>query len=151
MKLRFSSSRLQSCAKLVCVATFLVGCNSEPSATIEKTVPVAGVLTYKGQPLEYHEVMFFPTGARPAAGTTDDKGQFTLGTNRPGDGAVVGKHKVTVKYVGPTIQQEPGKETVVEIPPPKVKIPESYMSADTSRLTQEVPASGIRDLKLDLQ
>jgi hypothetical protein len=112
------------------------------------TVPAAGVLTYRGQPLEYHQVMFYPSSQRPAAGTTDANGRFVLGTNREGDGAPVGTHQVAVTYVGPP---NSNPEDAASLPPPKVKIPAKYRSTKTSGLQVEIPAGGSKDLKIDLQ
>ena len=40
--------------------------------------------------------MFRPTKGRPAVGTADRDGRFSLLTFRPGDGALLGQHVVTV-------------------------------------------------------
>ncbi len=138
-----------SCA-LGCVF-FLVGCDQQPRAIIEKTVPAEGVLTWQGEPLENYMVTFYPKdGKRPAAAKTDEEGRFTLGTNGPNDGAVPGSHSVTVVYVGPEIQQEPGKEEPYTPPPPKVTIPAKYGDPKTTDLTLEVPAKGSDSLDIDL-
>src|SRR5262249_21200823 len=74
----------------------------EPSAKIETTVPARGALTQRGNPLAHHQIMFHPEdGRRPAAGISNEQGSFVLGTNSADDGAVTGKHRVTVVYVGP--------------------------------------------------
>ncbi len=77
-------------AGLVC----LNGCGpSRPT-----TVPVDGTVTLDGEPLEGASVVFTPEGeGKVAVGTTDSAGKFTLTTYTPGDGAVVGTHKVTVR------------------------------------------------------
>lgn len=144
---------------VVCAAVvFAAGCSRRPGpvAEIEKVVPVEGILTFQGKPLEGYQVTFIPVdGRRPATGVTDASGKFVLGTNRTGDGAPPGKHKVAVVWAGPTSAGEPGAETVIDnpakLPKPTVQIPSKYAKADSSGLTQEVPPGGIKDLKIDLK
>lgn len=130
----------------------VTGCHKEQTAVIEKTVPAAGTVTYQGKPLEHYTVTFHPaSGARIAAGTTDASGKFTLGTNKSDDGAVAGSHKVAIVYVGPKIEQEPGKEVFKPVPPPKVPIPEKFTNAETSGVTFDLPEAGNTDIKLELK
>lgn len=134
-----------------------VGCaQTGPRAEIEKVVPVSGVLTYLGNPLEFYQVTFLPTdGRRVAIGVTDAAGKFTMGTNTKDDGAPAGTHKVAFVWVGPPSGNTPGQEAIVDdptkLPKPKIKIPEKYGNPETSGYTQEIPARGISDLKFDLQ
>jgi hypothetical protein len=59
--------------------------------------PVHGKVTYKGRPVAGATVEFLCTGAsRPAAGTTDEQGNYSLTTFTPNDGAMIGTHVVTV-------------------------------------------------------
>jgi hypothetical protein len=70
----------------------LAGCgDGRPAPT-----PVTGVVTYKGQPLEGANVVFYTKGTRPAMGTTDGEGRFTLLTWKPGDGALQGEAVVCI-------------------------------------------------------
>lgn len=135
----------------------LSGCGKAPGpkAVIEKVVPVAGTLTYKGQPLEYYQVAFLPVDGRtPAVGVTDAAGKFKMGTNKSGDGAPPGASKVAIAFVGPPSTDPPGQEKQIEdpalLPKPKIKIPDKYNNPETSGLTQDVPKSGFPDLKIDL-
>jgi hypothetical protein len=128
------------------------GCGS--SGDREKVVPVSGVVTYQGKPLEGYRVTFMPTdGRRPAIGLTDAEGKFALGTNEVGDGAVVGTHKVAFVWAPPVIG-EPGQETVTDnpanLPKPKTRIPDKYTDPEKSGITQEVPSRGISDLRFEL-
>lgn len=125
----------------------LAGCGSgEPSGDVVDTVPAAGSLSYQGKPLAYYKVTVYPEGDRPAAGVTDEEGNFTLGTNTLDDGAVVGTHPAAVAYVGPP-SKNPEEEPP---PPPKVKIPRKYRKTETSDLTVEIPSSGVSDLQIEL-
>lgn len=128
------------------------GCSRyEPSATLEDTADAAGTLTYQGEPLAFYEVVVYPPDHRPASGITDENGKFVLGTNGPGDGAVVGIHPVAVKFVGPPSDVEPGREEFGPPPTPTVALPDKYASPETSGVTVEIPESGDEDLKIDLQ
>ncbi len=135
------------------VAMQLLGCGGQPTGDVLPTVPVTGLLTYKGKPLEYHQVTFTPAdGQRPAAGTSDQEGRFTLGTNRPDDGAIVGAHNVTVTYVGPP-NDDPafGINEFYAPPPPKVKIPPKYGDPKKSGVSIEVPSGGLSDVAVELK
>jgi len=149
-RLRYASRRqiaLGLAATLLCVT----GCSSDEAAVNEPTVDAAGTVTYKGQPLEYHRVMVHPEGHRVGSGISDAQGKFVLGTNSAGDGAVEGKHKVSVVYVGPPVDPNVDAATLPPPPAPKVKIPAKYNKPETSGVTVEIPTGGNEDLKIDLQ
>lgn len=105
-----------------------------------KTVPAGGVLTLNGAPLEFYQVTCFPEGDRPAVGTTDIDGRFSLGPNEIGDGAVPGKHKVSVTYVGPPSKNPEEGITEFSAPPaPKQKVHKKYFVPEISGLTMTIP------------
>lgn len=131
----------------------LLGCGNQPSGDVLPTVPVSGVLTYNGKPLEYYQVTFTPAdGQRPAVGTSDPEGRFTLGTNSPGDGAIVGPHNVAVTYVGPP-NDDPafGMNEFDAPPPPKIKIPPKFGDPKKSGVSIEVPDDGLVDAPIELK
>ena len=140
-------------SQLFCLSiASIAGCGpSEYAATIEPTVPAAGVIMYQGKPLDFYRVSFIPEGKRPASGMTDKEGRFSLGTNAEGDGAVVGKHTVVVEYVGPPSNEEPGKETFAPPPASAVSVPEKFSSAETSGVNIDIPATGNADLEIKLE
>ena len=149
--------RSHLCVVVPLMLVGLSGCGKAPGpkAVVEKVVPVAGTLTYKGQPLEYFQVTFLPVdGRRPAIGVTDAAGKFKLGTNKAGDGAPPGASKVAIVFVGPPSNDPPGQEKQIEdpalLPQPKIKIPDKYNNPETSGLTQDIPKSGLPNLKIDL-
>lgn len=86
---------------------FFLGCGQS------ETVPVTGTVTLNGQPATEAEVLFTPSKGRMASGQTDAAGKFTLSTNKPGDGAVPGDHKVTIVQYYP-----PGKAPPMTGGPP---------------------------------
>jgi hypothetical protein len=90
-------------------------------------VPVSGQVLIDGQPLTHGYVQFAPADSRASTGALDSSGHFTLTCFEPGDGAVTGKHKVTV------MSQEPiGQETI------KWHAPKMYANPNESGLEQEI-------------
>jgi hypothetical protein len=77
----------------------LVGCGE--SSSRPATYPVRGKVLYQGKPVSEASLAFLAPGApSPAYGVTDSNGEFTLTTFKPGDGAVLGVHLVTVTQYG---------------------------------------------------
>src|SRR5262245_8380587 len=65
------------------------GCGSDASHFVGSTVPVKGMVTYKGKTLTQGEVVFEPVDSgREAHGQIESDGRFTLTTFKQGDGAV---------------------------------------------------------------
>jgi hypothetical protein len=95
--------------------------------------------------------MFHPDdGRRPAAGVSDEQGRSVLGTNGEGDGAIAGKHRVSIVYIGPPSASRDGMIDFSPPPPPKLKIAAKYNQPDTSGITMEVSASASNELKIEL-
>lgn len=122
---------------------------------IEAVVPVSGTLTYQGKPLENYQVIFMPSdGRRVATGVADAQGKFTMGTNEAGDGAPPGPCKVAIQFAPPDTSV-PGNEMIIDdpskLPKPKVRIPPKYADPETSGLSQDIPSSGLEDLKIELK
>ena len=84
-------------AAQIALALLAAGCREpEPPAR----VPVTGIVTIEGQPVPSAVVTFYPLfegfgGEVIAEGVTDASGRYTLDCPL-GDGACLGKHKVTV-------------------------------------------------------
>lgn len=139
---------------LAAPAAGLTGCGGGSGAKIEKVVPVSGTLTFKGQPLEHHQVTLQPEdGRRAAIGVSDATGKFTLGTNDVADGAPPGRSRVAVVFAPPTVDTSltAGGADNASLPKPKVKIPAKYNNAQTSKLTRDIAEAGESDLKIDLE
>jgi hypothetical protein len=129
---------------LTLVAATAAGCgSSDPNAI--KAVPASGTVTFKGSPVDEGTIGFLPEKGRAASGTVKD-GHFVLSTYGEGDGAIPGKHKVTV--VATRQKAASGKRgdegAVIYL------VPQKYSDPDTSQLEVEVPASGSGDLKVEL-
>jgi hypothetical protein len=98
--------------------------------------PVTGKVLYNGKPLEFGSVTFQPPSGQAARGKIQSDGSFSLSTYRPGDGAVVGSHKVRItcyESQGRTIAKGAGEQSLG-----KLLIPERYTFFDQSGLTAEV-------------
>lgn len=156
MKFQVTTGRKASVPqKLVCVSSLLLavlafGCSDVPTGEIVPTSPAAGVAKFQGKPLEYYQIQFIPEEGRPAAGITDENGNFTLGTNDIGDGAPSGSHRVAVTYVGPPPPPDYGVTNFDPIPPPKFKIPAKFNDPNKSGIVVEVPENGKTDFLIEL-
>ena len=85
-------------------------------------MPVKGKVTYKGKPLTQGEIMFQPvSGTMFAHGTIKRDGSFQLTTFTPGDGAVVGTHRVSLSHLNE-----------------KARVPSEYMNPLSSNFEVEV-------------
>ena len=70
----------------------------------KEVIPISGKVTCNGEPVTSGSVMFVPdvdpavdgNPGKPASGALDENGEFELTTYVKGDGAVVGKHRVSV-------------------------------------------------------
>jgi len=104
-------------------------------------VPVRGVLTFDGAPLEQASLAFLPDGeGEPAHSMTRAGGAFELDTHDQ-RGAKPGKYRVTVTKL------EFGGMKTPE--PPRSVVPEIYRSKESTPLLVTLPAEG--DLKLELK
>jgi hypothetical protein len=62
-----------------------------------ETAPVAGHVTYRGKPVPSGRIVFYPSHGRSAMGTIEPDGSYRLTTFDPGDGALLGRHRVTIE------------------------------------------------------
>lgn len=141
------------CCCVLTLAAFGCG-HSGPAIIPIDTAPVTGTATFEGKPLEDYRVYFYceaDAAKEPATDRIKADGSFTLSVRNPGDGAIIGSNKIWFSYDPPLPEEIPGQESGKAPPPPKVKLPEKYLSAETSGLAVEVPPSGLKDYKLDLK
>ena len=117
----------------------VAGCSGSNRPSL---APVSGVVTWRGDPVAGAEVMFMPTGGRPATGTTDADGRYRLSTFAKDDGALVGRHKVTITKRVP-INDQP-------YAPERSEIPANYGTAATSGLEADVAAPGPNEFEFPL-
>jgi hypothetical protein len=122
------------------------GCRSNPPHP-PQVVPVSGVVTLDGKPLAGAAITFEPVaGGVFGCGSTNEKGEFTLGTFAETDGALVGVHRISIvpDIISPAAMgQTPGGEEGMDrrgesSRGAKSRIPEKYASIDTSGLQVDV-------------
>ena len=146
---------------LLLTSVALAGCGSGAPAGARPTKPVKVTVTYNGKPVDNAVVTFFIQGGEPAPayGKTDAQGVAKMKTYVEGDGAVLGKHKVTIlksETVGetPSVDQNSPdyKPPTGNEPPPVIKplVPVKYTNPATTDLVVEV-TGGPNDFKLDLK
>ncbi len=130
-------------------ALMLTGCGRGR----ERTYPVSGTVRIDGQALAGCMVMFRPEQGPMASGWLDDEGRFDLTTYRLRDGAVAGRHQVSL--APPETQFDMSDDEIeflqdtstLRRPPP---FPAKYLSVATSDLTAEVQA-GSNAFEFDLE
>lgn len=131
---------------LVCVTAccFCLGCGSG----LPETAPVTGKVTINGQAVQSGKITFYPAEGRPAMGEIGSDGTFRLTTFADGDGAVLGKHKVTIKATQVT-GTPPPRSFEEELARAKEKtpmtasvvewiVPEKYARQESTPLEREV-------------
>ena len=114
---------------LLCVLLLFAGCGRP----LDYTAPVTGTVTIGGQPANAFTVIFHPAKGRPATGTTDAQGRFTLTTFESGDGAVLGDHIITVTDAFPN-----GPPAMGRITANMTRVPLVYSSEKTTPLKATV-------------
>jgi hypothetical protein len=121
-------------------ALFALGCGSG------KRAPVSGTVTLNGAPLAGATVTFQPIAPKgsiqagdSSLGKTDESGKFTLRTTKGRNGALVGKHRVSISLLNPQVGDSDAR-------PPRGgwpladKVPPQYNAK--SDLTFDVPPGG---------
>jgi len=142
----------------LCLILPLSGCQGDGKPEV---APTTGVVTYDGEPVAKASVAFVPMGEAPnAIGTTDDEGRFTLTTFNPGDGAVVGAHRVIVVPHNPNLEQLSGdmsdpNEYLAAVAEAEARekqssLPPRYASVETTDLTVTVKPGTENELSLKL-
>ncbi len=156
---------------VVLVSMCVIGCSGAPDDR-PAVVPVTGKITYKGKPVAEAFVTFSSEKSpRPANGTTDSDGRFSLTTFSTDDGAIPGEYQVLVtKSVSRGVSSDPGlanapdlskglptgyssavseKTGKVNLPSGENQLPAKY--ADGTHLKATVKATGKNDITFDLE
>ena len=104
------------------VLFFAAGCDSRPTR-----VQVSGKVLIDGEPLKVGSVDFVPEKGRKASGIIDTNGNFTLTCYEPGDGALIGTHRIEI------LASEAINDTTTRWHAPK-----KYADRRTSGLVEEI-------------
>jgi hypothetical protein len=133
------------CILALLPCTLFVGCGSGHP----ETFPVAGRITYGGQPVTQGTIMFYPEEGRSAMGTIAADGSYRLTTFTDGDGALPGRHTVTITAIAesgsaPASMEEEMQQGMLGKEEGGVRwlVPQRYSRRETSGLTADVPAEG---------
>jgi hypothetical protein len=144
------------------LAVFALGCGGVTS----KTVPVEGIVTYEGVPVDGATVVFHSkstaSDAHDATGRTGSDGIFHLTTFNQGDGALPGEYDVSISKKPALIEDEGGggggmsvadrarmgaqmmqqqKDKPQAKKAKREELPASYADAKSSGLRAKVPAA----------
>ena len=119
---------------------------------------VSGRVTYQGKPVPLGQIVFYPEKGRPATGSIGSDGSYRLTTFVTGDGAMLGRYRVTIEAMRTTrggarpktledelhgVGQGSGQAVMEWL------VPEKYSRQETTPLTVEVK-SGQNTINLDL-
>lgn len=111
-------------------------------------VPISGTATRGGKPVANVELTFHPEIGRPSWGNTDAAGKFRLSYSRDRDGAVLGRHRVTVRGRQPASPEEEFSGRIKH-PPEVGEIVARYGKVDETPLVIEITGREA-DLQLPL-
>lgn len=158
-------TRLRLLGIAVCLAGIaaLSGCGSGYGVT-----PASGVVMMDGQPVPEAKVMFHPIdgGPRTSYGTTNEKGEFKVSTYGMYDGALIGRHVVTITkvdtssqvkvdpnegYMGQGYEQMMAPDNLAKASNPKFILPEKYSSKETSGIEVDVVAGETNNFPFNLE
>lgn len=143
-----------SVAAALVLATWLAaGCarvGPPPGPPRLPTVPAAGVVRYRGQPLAKASLVFHrEDGLASALAKTDESGGFTLGTYAAADGAPAGGYRVSVA-ISTTTEIEPGVLAPLPEGGSRSGLPLRYSDPSTSGLKVTIPEGGNEDIQLEI-
>lgn len=136
MSLLLLISRSCICMLMTAGAILAMACCVGCGTTGPAIAPVNGKVLIDGKPLTQGRVVAVPAAGRGANGIIQPDGSFTLSTYEPGDGALVGTHKISVvAYAGAGAG---GPESSLG----NLIVPRRYINPETSGLTIDVTADG---------
>lgn len=129
------------------------GCRPAGSAP---TVPASGRLVYAGRPLPDIELVFTPHDGRRGFALTDAEGRFNVSTFARGDGAVPGKHTVTLwprqpvaAVAADSFLARPTAGSDADLA--GLPFPKKYATTGDTDLIVDLGEKGARDLELVLK
>jgi hypothetical protein len=128
-------------------AVMLISAGCGSSSSEFEIAPARGTVTIDGKPLANAKITFAPEHGPSANAESDTSGAFVLSSNGKGDGAVVGRHTVTVTARGSSHEDMKGSPLMPV--PGQSLIPVTYGDPTTSGLEFEV-AEG-RDNTFEIQ
>ncbi|MFM7928083.1 MAG: hypothetical protein ACKO9Q_10260 [Pirellula sp.] len=131
------------------LTTALLGCGD--GLIPIKTAPVDGVVKFDGKAPENYRIYFYCEQAaakESSSALIASDGTFRVTTRVQGDGAIVGLNQIWFSWDPPV---PPSDSEEWNPPTPTLKIPEKYLSRESSGLSVEVTNSGLKDYSIDLK
>ncbi|MDR1384098.1 MAG: hypothetical protein LBJ67_09670 [Planctomycetaceae bacterium] len=140
----------------VLVFACLIGCKKSDPRKVG-LVPAEGTITYNGSPLDVATIVFMPkeSNKQGAGALSGADGKFTLTTISDNDGAFPVEYSVYI------LKEEPlqiSDEEIMEYsrqgktpPKPKSLIPAKYMNPAKPILNFTIPATGDKNLLIELK
>lgn len=142
-----ATSPLRTLGQFIAVAlASVIVCGCSNSGQLE-TAPVSGRVLLDGKPLPFGVVTFIPSLGRAAKGEVQADGSFRLGTYKGDDGAIIGKHKVSVIAIRPPASGESSAERTDNV----FLLPSRYAIAEESGFEFEVKANDANKFILELK
>ena len=136
------------CSALVLLLLTLSGCGNGLDV-----VPVSGIVTRDGKPVEKLTLFFVPDSGRPSWGQTDKDGRFTLNYEEGVDGAKISGHTVYATYHPRPSNPQEEQLMVRGLPLPQPKeldeILSKYGKQETSPLKIQI-TKAVSDLAIQL-
>jgi len=130
----------------------MMGCES--AEQYPPTSPVTGKVTYKGEAVEGAAIQFRPSGTEVKVANAESgaDGMYKLSTFEPGDGAMAGKFKVTVRKLVSVEQgvQKDGEHAGEPAFVNKDMLPKKYRSLGSTPLEFEVAADSENTFNIEL-
>jgi hypothetical protein len=136
--------KLAGCIYIVAI---FAGCGSPDPETAE----VTGIVRLDGQPLTSGIVTFTPEAGRSATGFIQSDGTYTLKTYTDGDGALPGKHIVTITPGNTGAPARPNFDSDRPTMATDSPIPVKYGIPGSSGLEFEVKADEANHAEFDLK
>jgi hypothetical protein len=112
--------------------------------------PVSGRVTIDGEPLPFGYVVFQPQKGQPAKGEISEEGRFSLISAKLGEGALLGKHRVSVYCYEGHSPEAKEKVAAGHVSLGRSLIPVGYSRGGMSGLSAEVPPDGLEDFQIEL-
>jgi hypothetical protein len=118
------------------MAIVMAGCSDGP-----EVAEVTGVVKWDGQPVPFAYVIFQPVDPPGTYGSayTDQDGKYILQFSESKNGALVGKHQVTIRTSGKDEIEIEDKQTGLMIKPP---LPSGYKEKVELTFDREVVSGG---------
>ncbi|MCA9080179.1 MAG: hypothetical protein KDA58_06445 [Planctomycetaceae bacterium] len=130
------------------------GCGGAGNLPVAK---VTGQVTCEGEPVTSGSIAFTPVASgngelpgKPALGKVNSDGTFQLTTYQPNDGAIVGKHRVSITFPGQELGGLPGEQYGDDSPPQRLPQGLPPCAAAPRVIEVEVEAGGDNSFTIEL-